>query len=65
MAVYAAADTRDLFLERYRQTGKRLDMGKSCVRFRRIDDLPVELIGETVAAMDVQTFIQTYELARS
>jgi len=63
-AVYAAEDTREDFLSRYRETGKRLDMGKSCVRFRRLDDLPVELIGETIGSMDVERFIDVYEKAR-
>jgi hypothetical protein len=62
--VYADEDQRDAFLDRYRETGKRLDMGKSCVRFRRIDDLPVELIGDTIAGTDVDTFIDVYEASR-
>jgi len=63
-AVYTAQDTRDAFLSRYRDTGKRLDMGKSCVRFRRLDDLPVDLIGETIGSLDVEMFIDVYEKAR-
>ena len=63
--VYADEDRRDGFLSQYRETGKRLDMGKSCVRFRQIDDLPVELIGDTIAAMDVDAFIEVYEASRS
>ena len=62
--VYADEDRRDGFLSQYRETGKRLDMGKSCVRFRQIDDLPVELIGDTIAAMDVDAFIEVYEASR-
>ena len=63
--VYADDERRDAFLSDYRATGKRLDMGKSCVRFRRIDDLPVELIGESIGAIDVETFIELYEASRS
>jgi uncharacterized protein YdhG (YjbR/CyaY superfamily) len=62
--VYADEDQRDAFLDKYRETGKRLDMGKSCVRFRRIDDLPVELIGDTIAETDVDTFVEVYEASR-
>jgi uncharacterized protein YdhG (YjbR/CyaY superfamily) len=62
--VYADEAHRDAFLDKYRETGKRLDMGKSCVRFRRIDDLPVELIGETISGIDVDTFIEVYEASR-
>lgn len=63
-AVYSNEDSRDAFLERYRESGKRLDMGKSCVRFRKLDDLPVDLIGETIGSMDVEGFIDNYEATR-
>ena len=53
------------FEEEYRATGKRLDMGKSCVRFRRLDDLPLDVIGRAIAAVDVAGFIAQYEEARS
>ena len=46
-------------------TGKRMDMGKSCVRFRRLDDLPLELIGEAIARTSVEEFIERYEAARA
>jgi hypothetical protein len=43
--------------EAYRATGKRMDLGRSCVRFKRIDDLPLELIGRTIAATPVEDFL--------
>jgi hypothetical protein len=63
--VYADDERRDAFLSEYRATGKRLDMGKSCVRFRRIDDLPVELIGQTIGSIGVDSFIELYEASRT
>lgn len=63
-AVYAQEESRDAFLEAYRATGKKLDVGKSCVRFKRLDDLPVDLIGKTVAATDVDRFVTEVEAAR-
>jgi hypothetical protein len=45
------------FEGKYKKTGKRYDAGKSCVRFRKLDDLPLELIGESIAAIDVEEFI--------
>jgi uncharacterized protein YdhG (YjbR/CyaY superfamily) len=62
--VYSDEHRREAFLSKYRATGKRLDMGKSCVRFRRIDDLPVDLIGETIGAIDLDSFIELYENSR-
>ena len=46
------------FEEKYRDTGKRYDVGKSCVRFRKLEDLPLELIGESIAAIDMDDFVQ-------
>jgi uncharacterized protein YdhG (YjbR/CyaY superfamily) len=64
-AVYANDDSRESFLGKYLASGKRLDMGKSCVRFRTLDDLPVDLIGDSIASMDVGTFIGNYERSRT
>ena len=56
-SVYADDERRNGFHDAYRATGKRVDMGKSCVRFRRIDDLPVELVGQAIASTPVDEFI--------
>lgn len=63
--VYANESARDEFLSKYRETGKRLDVGKSCVRFKKIEDLPVDLIGETIASLSVDSFIGVYQAARA
>jgi hypothetical protein len=63
-SVYGDRDTEAWFKERYAETGKKLDMGKSCVRFRRIDDLPLEVIGETIARANLDEFLAHYEEAR-
>jgi hypothetical protein len=39
-------------------------MGKSCVRFRRVEDLPLDLIAETVAGTSVEDYIRFYEASR-
>lgn len=62
--VYADPDSEQWFTEEYKKTGKRMDMGKSCVRFRKLDDLPVELIGQAVARTPVEKFIRLYEESR-
>lgn len=61
--VYANDEGRKRFTTAYKDTGKRMDMGKSCVRFRRLDDLPVELIGEAIAEYSVDEFINLTEQA--
>ena len=61
--IYAADETRQAFEAAYRATGKRFDVGKSCVRFRKLDDLPLSLIGESVARFGVDEFIAQAEKA--
>ncbi len=63
MGVYGDADSD--FADRYRATGKKLDMGKSCVRFKELDDLPLDVIAAEVARVPVDTFLAQYEDARS
>lgn len=55
--IYMTEADREAFETAYRATGKRFDVGKSCVRFRRLEDLPVELIGETVALIPMEEFV--------
>jgi uncharacterized protein YdhG (YjbR/CyaY superfamily) len=64
MGIYSAEGRRDRFEAAYKATGKRFDVGKSCVRFRKLDDLPLELIGETIASMSVDDVIAALEQAR-
>jgi len=61
--IYADDETRQAFEAAYRATGKRFDVGKSCVRFRKLDDLPLSLIGESVARFGVDEFIAQAEKA--
>ena len=49
----------------YKATGKRYDVGKSCVRFRKLSDLPLELIGESIASLQVSEFVERVKEARS
>lgn len=56
-SVYADEGRAAEFRDRYAATGRKPDIGKSCVRFRRLDDLPLELIGETIAATPVDEFL--------
>lgn len=64
MCVYGSPTLLDWFTKSYKASGKKLDMGKSCVRFKSTDDLPLELIGETIAKVSVEKFIEFYEKAK-
>jgi hypothetical protein len=63
-SVYGDPATERWFTDRYEASGKRLDMGKSCVRFKHLDDLPLDLIAETIARTPVDDFIRRYETSR-
>ena len=65
MGIYGAQETAEAFEAAYRATGKRYDVGKSCVRFRKLDDLPLPLIGETIASFQVDDFVSMAKAARS
>jgi uncharacterized protein YdhG (YjbR/CyaY superfamily) len=65
MNIYSSEDSATSFEAQYRATGKRYDVGKSCVRFRTIDDLPLELIGRTIASTSVDQYIARYEAAQA
>ncbi|MGI9607707.1 MAG: iron chaperone [Acidimicrobiales bacterium] len=58
--VYASEERGADFTERYRATGKKLDMGKSCVRFTKLDNLPVDLIGTVIADTSLDDFLEIY-----
>ncbi len=65
MAIYADSKAERWFRKEYRASGKKLDMGKSCVRFKKLDDLPLDLIGKAIAYMPVKTFIGYHEKYRN
>ena len=57
-SIYMDEDLNQDFEKKYKETGKRYDVGKSCVRFRKLDDLPLELIGESIAAVSMDDFVE-------
>jgi hypothetical protein len=63
-SVYGDPKTEAWFKQRYEASGKKLDMGKSCVRFKRVEDLPLDVIGETIGRVDLDSFLAGYEEAR-
>ena len=64
MNIYSNTVDEEWFVDRYRASGKKLNMGKSCVRFKKLEDLPIQLIGEAVSRTPVSAFIQMYESSR-
>ena len=62
--IYAKKDLHDWFVAEYpKYCNRKLDMGKSCVRFKKMDDIPFDLIKELCAKMTVDEWIAIYESA--
>ena len=63
MCVYGDAAMAEWFRSAYAASGKKLDMGKACVRFRKLEDLPLEVIGQAIARVPAKVYIERYEEA--
>ena len=62
--VYQDAEQAAWLKGEFEKAGKKLDMGKSCLRFRRAEDLPLDAIGKVIASTPPEKFIERYETAR-
>jgi len=65
IGIYMDDQLRHDFETNYLATGKKYDVGKSCVRFRKLDDLPLQLIGEAISAFSVDDFVNRWMQLRS
>jgi len=63
--VYASKERTERLRAAFAAAGKRLDMGKSCIRFRRADDLPLDVIRDEISSTTPQEYIRIYEAART
>jgi len=63
--LYTDAGAMTAFEEAWKATGKKLDMGKSCVRFKRLEDVPLEVVGKAIAGVPVKKFLERYEAERA
>jgi hypothetical protein len=64
MGIYANKDLYDWFVAEYpKHSTRKLDMGKSCIRFNKFDEIPFELLGELVTKISVTEWIAMYESA--
>ena len=63
MCLYADREHLAWFRKAWEKTGRKLNMGKACIRFRTIEDIPLEVIGRTVKRVPAKKFIRHYESA--
>lgn len=64
MNVYGDPARERVLKEAYKKAGKKLDIGKSCIRFKKLDDLPLDAIGRLIKGTSVKDFIAKYEASR-
>jgi len=64
MGVYGDGEQARRFKEEFKRAGKKLDMGKSCVRFRTADDLALDAVGEVIAGTTPEQYIAIHEASR-
>ena len=65
MAIYGSDDLRARFEADYAASGKKMDMGKSCVRFKKLDDLPLDVIGRAVSSCSLEQYIAAHDHSMS
>ena len=64
MCIYSHEGSRAWFMDELQKRGKKLSIGKACIRFKRLEDLPLDLVGEAIAYSSVEGYIEIYETAR-
>jgi hypothetical protein len=62
--VYGNPELERWFKAEWKRSGKKLDMGKSCLRFTSLDDLALDVVTESIARSPVKDFIARYEATR-
>lgn len=65
MGLYASVERELSFRKRWTAGGRKLDMGKSCLRFRTVEDLDLDLVAEAVASTGVEDYLKLYAAARA
>lgn len=61
MTIYSEPSHLKWFQDAWKKTGKKLDMGKSCIRFKKLEDVALEVIGEAFKRIPASTYIARYE----
>lgn len=64
MTMYAGGAVGEYMREQFEKRGKQLDLGKCCIRFKKLEDLPLDVLGEAVRKVSVAEYIQIYENSR-
>jgi hypothetical protein len=63
MCTYIDQKNDEWFRKEWAKSGKKLDMGKSCIRFKKLDDVPLDVIGKAIARVPAKKYIATMQAA--
>ncbi len=63
--VYQDKAKKEALIEAFKNTGKKPDMGKSCIRFKKADEIPIEMIEKLIGGTPVDKFIENYKRIRN
>lgn len=61
MCIYLETEHGRWFQQAWAKTGKKLDMGKSCIRFTKLEDIALDVIGEAIRRIPARKYIERYE----
>ena len=61
MCNYGSPEQAEWFNKEWAKTGKKLDKGKSCIRFKKLDDLALDVIGQAIARVPAKKYVANYE----
>ncbi|HET7694484.1 MAG TPA: DUF1801 domain-containing protein [Vicinamibacterales bacterium] len=64
MSVYGNPGQKKWLAGEFKKRGKKFDMGKSCLHFKSLDDLPLDVVGQVVAATPMDAYIAHYRESR-
>jgi len=64
MGIYGSEQAEQDLEEAFEQAGKKLNMGKSCIRFKKLTDLPLDVVAESIGLVAPDAFIARYERSR-
>jgi len=59
--IYGDKKTAEWFIKEYKASGKKFDAGKGCVRFKKLEDLPLELVGKVIAKTSMKEYIKYFK----
>jgi len=63
MCIYSNPELETWLRVAWAKTGKKLDMGKSCIRFKKLEDVPLKVVGQAIKKVPVKKFVEFYESA--